>query len=191
MHTVTAPLSTSANSDIALMESVAGFFGRLEFMTLGEAAFTGTSEFARQARRIVARAVEQNQNKSCASGESNESYRTLNPFPRAAISDMEDTRRDQRHAHNRIHTSLPAQPTTTLQPMSTECLGPTGQLDLDSTGSKVDGHIGRDSGADWSPFVSEDTPSSLRNDITGGLDLSFLDVQGEYLLDKWLRTDHV
>ena len=43
------------------MEAVAGFFGRLEFMTLGEAAFTKTSEFARQARRIVAKAVNQNQ----------------------------------------------------------------------------------------------------------------------------------
>ena len=62
MHTVTNPSSASTHNDIALMEAVAGFFGRLEFMTLGEAAFTKTSEFARQARRIVAKAVDQNQN---------------------------------------------------------------------------------------------------------------------------------
>lgn len=127
------------------MESVAGFFGRLEFMTLGEAAFTRTSEFARQARRIVERAAEQNRD----------------------ADDMEDT-------------NLPVQPTTTLQPMCAE------QLDLNHTGSQVNGHIERDS-EEWRPPDSEDTSSNFRNDMTGGLDLSFLDVQDGYLLDEWLQ----
>ena len=156
MHTVTTPLSTSTYSDIALMESVAGFFGRLEFMTLGEAAFTRTSEFARQARRIVERAAERNRDNSC---------------------DMEDT--DDRR---RDHASLLVQPTTALQPMCTGCPGPTRQLDLDRTGSQVN-----DSEEEWRPPDSEDTSSNLRNDMTGGLDLSFLDVQDGYLLDEWLQ----
>lgn len=148
MHTVTVPLSTSAYSDIALMESVAGFFGRLEFMTLGEAAFTRTSEFARQARRIVARAAEQNRDKSC---------------------DMEDSLNDGQ-----------AQPTTALQqPVCIEC-----------TGSQVNDHIERDSEEEWRPLpYPEDTSSNIRNDMTGGLDVSFLDVQDGYLLDEWLQAN--
>lgn len=191
MHTVTNPLSTSAHSDIALMESVAGFFGRLEFMTLGEAAFTQTCEFARQARRIVARAAEQNRDKSCASGDPNELNRALNPFSRALISDMEDTPSDRRNDHNGIHTSLPAQPTTDLQPMSTSCAGSTRQLDSNCTGSQVNDHIECDSEGEWSPPNPEDTSSNLRNDITCGLDLSFPEVQCEYLLDGWLQANVV
>ena len=153
MHTVTTPLSTSEYSDIALMESVAGFFGRLEFMTLGEAAFTRTSEFARQARRTVARAAEQNQDKSCG------------------MEDV-DTLSDRR---------APAQPTALEEPMCTGCPG--------TTGSQVNGHIERESGEEWRPPDSEDTSSSLRNDMTNGFDLSFLDVQDGYLLDEWLQTN--
>jgi hypothetical protein len=37
------------------METVVGFFGRLEYVTLGEAAFTKTTEFVRQARNIHSR----------------------------------------------------------------------------------------------------------------------------------------
>jgi hypothetical protein len=188
MHTVTTPLSAFAQSDIALMESVAGFFGRLEFMTLGEAAFTRTSEFARQARRIVARAAEQNQDNSCASDDSNERNRTLNPFSRALISDMEDTLSDRRHDHNGIYTSLPPQPTTGPRPMSTGCPGPSKQLDFNGPGSRMNDHIERDSEEEWSP---QDTSSNIRNDMTSDLDLSFLDVQGEYLLEEWLQANPV
>ena len=35
------------------MEVVVGFFGRLEFVTSGVAAFTKTGEFVRQARNVV------------------------------------------------------------------------------------------------------------------------------------------
>ena len=35
------------------METVVGFFGRLEYVTSGEAAFTKTTEFVRQARSVV------------------------------------------------------------------------------------------------------------------------------------------
>lgn len=37
------------------MEVVVGFFGRLEYVTSGEAAFTKTAEFVRQARNITKR----------------------------------------------------------------------------------------------------------------------------------------
>jgi hypothetical protein len=35
------------------MEAVVGFFGRLEYITSGETAFTKTAEFVRQARRVT------------------------------------------------------------------------------------------------------------------------------------------
>ncbi|KAK1515053.1 uncharacterized protein CCOS01_13246 [Colletotrichum costaricense] len=53
VHVVSNPYDSRNQSDIALMETVVGFFGRLEYVTSGEAAFTKTTEFARQARRVV------------------------------------------------------------------------------------------------------------------------------------------
>ncbi|KAH9821431.1 fungal-specific transcription factor domain-containing protein [Teratosphaeria destructans] len=47
------PREPSAPPDIALMEVVVGFFGRLEYMTSGEACFTEVAQFVRQARTIV------------------------------------------------------------------------------------------------------------------------------------------
>lgn len=45
--------AASTRNDMALMEVVVGFFGRLEYVTSGEAAFTKTAEFVRQARIIT------------------------------------------------------------------------------------------------------------------------------------------
>jgi hypothetical protein len=56
MHVVSKPLEQTASNDIALMEAVVGFFGRLEFVTSGVAAFTKTGEFVRQARKVVEKA---------------------------------------------------------------------------------------------------------------------------------------
>ncbi|CAK7205231.1 hypothetical protein SEUCBS139899_007998 [Sporothrix eucalyptigena] len=59
MHVVSSPVeasdeaASSTRNDIALMEVAVGFFGRLEYMTSGEAAFTKTTEFVRQARIIT------------------------------------------------------------------------------------------------------------------------------------------
>ncbi|KXH49698.1 hypothetical protein CNYM01_01552 [Colletotrichum nymphaeae SA-01] len=53
VHVVSNPHDCRNQSDIALMETVVGFFGRLEYVTSGEAAFTKTTEFVRQARRVV------------------------------------------------------------------------------------------------------------------------------------------
>lgn len=53
MHVVSNPLEATASNDIALVEVVIGFFGRLEFVTSGVAAFTKTGEFVRQARSVV------------------------------------------------------------------------------------------------------------------------------------------
>jgi hypothetical protein len=58
MHIVYNPLATSVSNDIALMDAVVGFFGRLEFITSGEAAFTRMGELVQQARCIVLRAQE-------------------------------------------------------------------------------------------------------------------------------------
>lgn len=40
------------------METVVGFFGRLEYVTSGEAAFTKTTEFVRQARNVTDRCTQ-------------------------------------------------------------------------------------------------------------------------------------
>lgn len=54
MHVVCSrPDETTTQNDIALMEVIVGFFGRLEYVTSGEAAFTKTTEFVRQARAVV------------------------------------------------------------------------------------------------------------------------------------------
>jgi hypothetical protein len=54
MHVIHDPLASSTSHDIALMDAVVGFFGRLEYVTSGEAAFTQMGEFVRQVRHIVA-----------------------------------------------------------------------------------------------------------------------------------------
>ncbi|KAJ5532322.1 fungal-specific transcription factor domain-containing protein [Penicillium frequentans] len=64
VHIVSNPPSESTQSDIALMETVVGFFGRLEYITSGETAFTKTAEFVRQARRVT---DIQNESGGCAS----------------------------------------------------------------------------------------------------------------------------
>lgn len=53
VHTVSSPPDQHSQSNIALMEIVVGFFGRLEYITSGEAAFTKSSEFVRQARKFI------------------------------------------------------------------------------------------------------------------------------------------
>ncbi|EXF79115.1 hypothetical protein CFIO01_09512 [Colletotrichum fioriniae PJ7] len=53
VHVVSNPYDSCNQSDIALMETVVGFFGRLEYVTSGEAAFTKTTEFVRQARKVI------------------------------------------------------------------------------------------------------------------------------------------
>lgn len=53
VHIVSNPPSESTQSDIALMEAVVGLFGRLEYITSGETAFTKAAEFVRQARRVT------------------------------------------------------------------------------------------------------------------------------------------
>lgn len=58
MHIVCNPLGTSVSNDIALMDAVVGFFGRLEYITSGEAAFTRMGELVQQARCIVLSAQE-------------------------------------------------------------------------------------------------------------------------------------
>ncbi|KAM5357065.1 hypothetical protein ACJZ2D_016656 [Fusarium nematophilum] len=55
IHVASNPPSALTQSDIALMETVVGFFGRLEYVTSGEAAFTKTGEFVRQARSVAER----------------------------------------------------------------------------------------------------------------------------------------
>ncbi|KAJ3523669.1 hypothetical protein NM208_g12361 [Fusarium decemcellulare] len=55
LNVVERPSEESARDDIALMETVVGFFGRLEYITSGEAAFTKTTDFVRQARHAVTR----------------------------------------------------------------------------------------------------------------------------------------
>jgi hypothetical protein len=52
-HVIYNPTELSARNDIALMEVVVGFFGRLEFLTSGVTAFTKTGEIVRQARIAV------------------------------------------------------------------------------------------------------------------------------------------
>ncbi|KAH6974974.1 fungal-specific transcription factor domain-containing protein [Ilyonectria sp. MPI-CAGE-AT-0026] len=55
VHVVSNPDDESTRNDIALMEVIVGFFGRLEYITSGEAAFTKATEFIHQARRIADR----------------------------------------------------------------------------------------------------------------------------------------
>ncbi|KAJ4991088.1 hypothetical protein SVAN01_03438 [Stagonosporopsis vannaccii] len=59
MHIVCYPLAMSVSNDIALMDAVVGFFGRLEYITSGEAAFTRMGELVQQARYIVSSAHEE------------------------------------------------------------------------------------------------------------------------------------
>ncbi|KAL2851931.1 hypothetical protein BJY01DRAFT_244865 [Aspergillus pseudoustus] len=55
IHVLSSPLEKSTPCDIILMETIVGFLGRLEYVTSGEAAFTNTREFVRQARLFVDR----------------------------------------------------------------------------------------------------------------------------------------
>jgi hypothetical protein len=59
-HVICDPCNNSAKNDIALMEVVVGFFGRLEYLTSGVAAFTKTAEVVKQARIAMEHAQEDN-----------------------------------------------------------------------------------------------------------------------------------
>ncbi|KAL5356329.1 fungal-specific transcription factor domain-containing protein [Aspergillus floccosus] len=170
MHTVTTPLSVSACNDIALMEAVAGFFGRLEFMTFGEAAFTKTSEFARQARRIVEKAARQNQNKRRARGASNGHY------------DMENTS-DQRPGSDNHDANVPVH-----EPVSTACPTSSGQQDFEGIGSQENGHAAHGSEGELSARNLERASSIFDNDITADIDVPFGDHSGGYFPDEWLTA---
>ncbi|KAE8421238.1 fungal-specific transcription factor domain-containing protein [Aspergillus pseudocaelatus] len=192
MHTVTAPLSVSALSDIALMEAVAGLFGRLEFMTFGEAAFTKTSEFARQARCIVEKALSQNQSKRRVPGESTGQKEMLHPSSVALTSEMKDTLGNRRpgitvHDNEEDLTNPSAQPTV-LEPITSTLSTQLRHSDLDCTGSQVTDPIANRSGGGWNPPDFGHTPSSLCNHMTDDIDLSFVDLPGGHLSDEWLSA---
>jgi hypothetical protein len=53
-YVLSSPLEESTPNDIALMETIVGFLGRVEYITSGGSAFTNTREFVRQARLFVA-----------------------------------------------------------------------------------------------------------------------------------------
>lgn len=53
LHLISSPTDKSAANDVALMEVAVGFFGRLEYVTSGEAGFTQVTEFVRHARSVV------------------------------------------------------------------------------------------------------------------------------------------
>jgi hypothetical protein len=55
IHVLSSPLDESTPRDIVLMETIVGLLGRLEYVTSGEAAFTNSREFVRQARLFVDR----------------------------------------------------------------------------------------------------------------------------------------
>ncbi|KAH6867680.1 fungal-specific transcription factor domain-containing protein [Thelonectria olida] len=62
IHVVSNPLNESTQNDIALMEVVIGFFGRLEYVSSGEAAFTKMTELVRQARSVTNNAARAHSN---------------------------------------------------------------------------------------------------------------------------------
>ncbi|CAG9946960.1 unnamed protein product [Clonostachys rosea f. rosea IK726] len=62
VNVVSNPCSQSTHNDIALMEVIVGFFGRLEYITSGEAAFTKMTEFVRQARIVADNAASAHSN---------------------------------------------------------------------------------------------------------------------------------
>ncbi|KAM5358497.1 hypothetical protein ACJZ2D_015222 [Fusarium nematophilum] len=90
VHTVSNPPSELTQRDIALMETVVGFFGRLEYVTAGETAFTKTTEFVRLARRVTA-----NYGNEACSGRNNtspaESHTSNNPTTDAERSSQDRT----------------------------------------------------------------------------------------------------
>ncbi len=174
MHTVTSPLSVSAHSDIALMEAVAGFFGRLEFMTLGEAAFTKTSEFARQARGIVGKALNEKQSMSCAPAESNRQKEWLRP----GATD---------HNADETPTGLSAQ-STALDPVPTTFSGPSRQNDMNCYSSQAADPIARGSGSVCDSPGFGDSFSTLPHHMAGSIDLSFVNLPVGYLPDEWLAA---
>ncbi|KAF9888883.1 hypothetical protein FE257_008253 [Aspergillus nanangensis] len=173
MHTVTTPLSVSANSDIALMEAVAGFFGRLEFMTFGEAAFTKTSEFARQARRIVAKAVEQNQNRHHTTDTPNYQHPSMTV-----------------HDDDGDLTSRPVQ-APALDGISTACTAPMGQQNLSCAESQVAEYIMHGPETDCNHPDFGGSPPNFRNMVTGGVSLSFGSLPDAYWSDEWLAANRL
>ncbi|KNB20072.1 hypothetical protein FOXG_17306 [Fusarium oxysporum f. sp. lycopersici 4287] len=62
LHVISNPFNESTQNDIALMEVIIGFFGRLEYVTSGEAAFTKMTELVRQARSVTDNATRAHSN---------------------------------------------------------------------------------------------------------------------------------
>ncbi|KAH7131835.1 fungal-specific transcription factor domain-containing protein [Dendryphion nanum] len=53
LNAVYDSMDSCTSNDVALMDVAVGFFGRMEFVTAGEAAFTKMREFGRQARHLI------------------------------------------------------------------------------------------------------------------------------------------
>jgi hypothetical protein len=72
------------------MEAVVGFFGRLEYITSGETAFTKTAEFVRQARRVTDLQIE---SRGCGSQRFPDPPAS-NPTATTALPNYPDARND-------------------------------------------------------------------------------------------------
>lgn len=127
MYVVSNPSGVSIRNDIALMDVVVGFFGRLEYMTSGETAFTKVAEFARQARSIADRPGVTNYHNPSVLG-NNE---TLSPPSLTFTNDADHTSisghmnrasQDDNHSHHQLD-SLTNLDTTAIAPAQKETGG--------------------------------------------------------------------
>ena len=127
MHVVSNPSGASIRSDIALMDVVVGFFGRLEYMTSGETAFTKTAEFVRQARNIAERpGVTNNHTPSVLGNNETQSPPTLtftNDTNGTSISQhMNEATQDDNHNNLQLDLLMNVD-TTTIPPSQKESAG--------------------------------------------------------------------
>ncbi|KAH7258813.1 fungal-specific transcription factor domain-containing protein [Fusarium solani] len=177
LHVVSNPFDESTQSDIALMEVIVGFFGRLEYVTSGEAAFTKMTEFIRQARSVTDNAARAHSNTT--SPESRTNCRpSLAPSPEdgmdteetplelAGISAMQSYRMLSTHPSS--NCAQPAVPSPETGSAGT----------YDSWNASANRGLG---------IANEDPSShSLYNDVMGLLEPPSGDVSDESWLGSWV-----
>lgn len=199
VHVVTNPRDESIHRDIALMEVIVGFFGRLEFITSGEAAFTKMSEFVRQARRIVGRQsnVPSNQHERRASYSHDVATR-----PDFSDSQLSNSRAplqgvDEMHADNGSRVgSLHSQHAASFQQSSssngnhTITLGKQQQPPTrPARHAAQESSLGNSGGGRRSSV--EISSQNLFSDVLDLLERNPVDIMDDNWLEDWALTDQV
>ncbi|KAF5021355.1 hypothetical protein F66182_6600 [Fusarium sp. NRRL 66182] len=190
VHTVSNPPSELTDRDIALMEILVGVFGRLEYVTAGQTAFTKTTEFVRLARGVIAthRSNDAGSHRNNISPATSYAFRNSitnaeRVLPTRPGAEDEQVERWESQADNLVHSHHRSNPTPMMGTNSMARIlspeaGPHG-------GAQRPGPVVNSHGMDVATINQN---QALDKDLLSILALSPDDMQPSHWLSDWLST---